>query len=85
MHLELSDKAIKDMSRMPAGIASNMRQRLRAIAVDPFATHGSVERLKGAVNTFRLRVGGWRAVYTVDVESQTMFVERVEPRGEVYR
>jgi mRNA-degrading endonuclease RelE of RelBE toxin-antitoxin system len=62
-----------------------MIARLKAIASDPFAKHANVDTLVGEKDAFRLRQGGWRAVYKVDRAAGVMRVLRIEPRGEVYR
>ncbi len=58
---------------------------LEAIAADPFARRPNVRPLVGYANTFRFRLGDWRAVYVIDARAQQMRVTRIGPRGEVYQ
>jgi mRNA interferase RelE/StbE len=85
MKLAIATKAIRELDKLPKNVQTAMRSRLWDIAGDPFATLRNVERMHGEKNWFRLRVGDWRAVYRVDVSSQTVIVERVAKRGEVCR
>ena len=77
--------AIKGLRRVPREIESAVRRELEAVADDPFAHHQSVTALVGTKDGFRLRVGGRRAVYRIDRESQPMIVEWIGPRGDAYR
>lgn len=43
----------------------------------------NVKKFKGHPNVYRLRVGDWRAVYTV--ERQVITIIRIQPRGGVYK
>ncbi len=43
---------------------------------------GDIKPLIGREGTYRLRVGGWRILYSYQDES-TILIERISPRGEV--
>jgi len=42
-------------------------------------------RLQGQEARFRLRVGDWRVIFTIDAAQQTIFVSLIRPRGDAYR
>jgi mRNA-degrading endonuclease RelE of RelBE toxin-antitoxin system len=47
---------------------------------------GHVTRLQGQQEErFRLRVGDWRVIFTMDAAQQTIFVSLIRPRGDAYR
>ncbi len=71
--------------KIPGKTAKEFIKRLEAIADDPFSGHRNVETIKGVKNGFRLRIGDWRAVYHVDVESQKIIVTDVKSRGDIYK
>ena len=85
MQLNITNKALKELGRIPKDVQMRIRARLWEIAANPFATLRNVERLHGEKNWFRLRVGDWRAAYRVDIEHQTVIVEHIAKRGEIYR
>ena len=45
---------------------------------------GDVKRLKGSAGLYRLRVGGWRIVFSYPAKD-TLLIEKIAPRGDVYK
>jgi mRNA interferase RelE/StbE len=84
MELRFSPAAARALARMPKRQAGAILRKLKAVAADPFGDHPWAKRLQGE-DGFRARQGDWRAVYKVDTEHDTVIVERVEHRREVYR
>jgi mRNA interferase RelE/StbE len=85
MKLTVTKKALRDLKGLPKDVAKEFLDRMEAIAADPFATNANVERMKGMEDAWRLRKGDWRALYVVDRKAQTVSLERVKHRREVYR
>jgi mRNA interferase RelE/StbE len=84
MQLVYEKAAVKRLERMQPKLAAAFRTELARIAASPFATHANVAALVGTKDGFRLRHGDWRALYRIDRQAQTMFVEAVLPRGGAY-
>jgi mRNA interferase RelE/StbE len=82
--LEFERDAVRGLADMPPRHRQRLLERLKQIALAPFARHANVKALKGAAAGFRVRQGNWRAVYRVDRPAQMLFVESVGPRGSVY-
>ncbi len=61
MKLVIDKRAQRRLLEMPAKVSSMMLERLKAIAVDPFARHPNLKPLQGEPGAFRLRQGDWRA------------------------
>lgn len=78
MNLKFTKQAVKAV-----GAVDNLtKQRLRrAIQGLP---QGDVKRLRGSMELYRLRVGDWRIVFSY-VDKDTILVEKIAPRGEVYK
>ncbi len=85
MRLRYSETAAKDMRRLPKARSRRLAALLRTVAAQPFARHAQVTAIKGAKDTFRVRLGRWRAVYKIDRASRTMTVITIQPRGSAYR
>lgn len=85
MKLVVTATAAKALRRIPAKDAVTISARLKDIAAAPFASHGSVKPLKGMQDSFRLRVGNWRALYSVDRTTQEVVLQDVLKREEAYR
>jgi mRNA interferase RelE/StbE len=85
VELVIERDALKALRKLPPKVRASLTQRLKAIAVDPFAKHANVTALVGTKDAFRLRRGDWRVLYRVDREAATVSVEAIEARGGVYR
>ena len=70
---------------MPRDVAQRIRGRIDTIAADPYADHPNATRLRGRDGDFRLRVGDWRVVYSLEPERRVMLVAVIDQRGQVYR
>ena len=68
------------------GLAANAIERIqpkiRELANDPRPP--GCKKLRGAKNLWRIRVGDYRVVYTVDDIAKTVDVTRIAHRREVY-
>jgi mRNA interferase RelE/StbE len=58
-------------------------ERMDGLARDPFP-RGTV-KLIGAENLYRIRVGNYRIIYSVDNPAKLIFVHYVRHRREAYR
>ncbi|MDL1911893.1 type II toxin-antitoxin system RelE/ParE family toxin [Chloroflexi bacterium CFX6] len=77
-------EAEKSLLRIPRKTAKLIREKLDAIAADPFANHPNAKKLQGREG-FRLRVGDWRVVYRIQNEQLMIIVLKIASRGEVYK
>jgi mRNA interferase RelE/StbE len=78
----LSGTARRDFKRLDGDVA---RRVVEALARFADTGHGDVVRLQGREREWRLRVGEWRVIYTVQEPGKALLVLRVLPRGEAYR
>jgi len=69
---------------MPRNTAKLIREKLEMIAVDPYADHPNAKKLQGREG-YRLRVGDWRVIYTIQNEQLLIIVLKVASRGKVYK
>jgi mRNA interferase RelE/StbE len=56
---------------------------LLALAADPFARNPNIKKLTGREG-YRLRIGNWRALYTIDLDDEVISVMVIKPRGGAY-
>ena len=78
--LTYTNKALKALKKMPKKQAIKMTLALKAIAQGN--TEGfDIKKLQG-IEGFRLRIGQYRAVYTI--EPVAMTVQNAGPRGRIY-
>jgi mRNA interferase RelE/StbE len=82
MEIEWAESATKDLDKLDTPIARRISKRITWLS----NSFQSVvpERLAGGLKgTFKLRVGDWRVVYTV--EGNTIVIQFIGHRREIYR
>jgi mRNA interferase RelE/StbE len=73
----------KDLRSLPPSALRRAFKRIEALENDP-CPRGSL-KLAGAEQLYRIRVGDYRIVYTVDKDSRQVVVYYVRHRRDVYR
>jgi mRNA interferase RelE/StbE len=81
--IEIEADADKALRRLPRNTANRIRSKLLALAADPFGRNPNVKKLTGREG-YRLRIGAWRALYTIDPTNQIISVLVIKPRGGAY-
>jgi len=81
--VEVTDAALRTLTRLPKRVRTRLWQRIRSLAEDPRpagckALHGG---LKGS---HRVRVGNYRIIYRIEDERLVVVVVEVGTRGDVY-
>ena len=78
MDIKYAKTAVKTIGN----IDKAMKQRLKKAIED--LPKGDVKRLKGSDSLYRLRVGGWRIVFSLP-DTNPILIEKIAPRGDVYK
>jgi mRNA interferase RelE/StbE len=78
-----SAEALKALVRMDPSVARRLRAKIMALATDPLAPNNNVKKLRG-LEGYRLRIGDWRVVDTLERGTLTVVVVKVGHRGSVY-
>ena len=78
MTIELSKRAVKALFEMDAQIQARITNAIRQIP------NGDIKPLKGYKGYYRLRVGGWRIIFTYK-DNGDILILKIAPRGEVYK
>lgn len=78
--IEFDKRAIKFISKQP----KPQRERLfKAISILPLS--GDIKSMQGHPGYFRLRVGDYRVIYTVDNNVLIVRIIEVGNRGDIYK
>jgi mRNA-degrading endonuclease RelE of RelBE toxin-antitoxin system len=85
VRLIVSPVAAKDLAALPGRDRRALFAKVEAFAAAPFATYPAARPLRGHENRIRVRQGNWRAVCRIDRAADTVILERVEHRREIYR
>lgn len=76
--------AQKALAKMQPAKAAQIRQKMQAIAEDPYGAHNNALPLKGDTH-YRLRVGQYRVFYEIRNHELIVLLLDVKPRGEAYK
>ncbi|MCL2634287.1 MAG: type II toxin-antitoxin system RelE/ParE family toxin [Oscillospiraceae bacterium] len=78
MEFKFSKQAVKSISRMDSTTKNRLKQGITAIP------NGDIKPLKGTADSFRLRIGDWRIIFSYPDEN-TVLIEKIAPRGGAYK
>jgi mRNA interferase RelE/StbE len=78
----LTRSAKRDLAKLDATLRRRVGEKLRYLATTP---RGMDTTKVVSEDTFRTRVGDYRIVFTIDDETHTVTVDRIEHRSDVYR
>lgn len=79
-----SKEAEKALTRIPNKTAKLIREKIEALAENPYAKNPNAKKLQEREG-YRLRIGDWRVIYKIQNEKLIIIVLKVASRGEVYK
>lgn len=85
MRIAWHREPLKVLRRMQRAKAEDIVEAVERIAADPSAPNNNIRPLRGVREGFRVRIGDWRASYTLDRADGVLTVIEVAPRGGAYR
>ena len=75
--------AKKEMTRLPRGVYVRVSRAIEGLCDDPRSR--GCKKLSGHGDLWRVRVGGYRVMYTVDDVIEVVEVREVAKRGDAYK
>ena len=82
-NVELTNSARKELRDLGSEVIERLAMKLVALGSDPFAS--GTKRLEGGDGLYRVRVGDYRIVYSVDTDARTVRVQAIRHRSQAYR
>lgn len=82
MEISYSKQAAKALRKMPANTADLIRGKIDQLATSPQKLANNIKKLAGSDDTYRLRIGDWRVIYTEN--GDILFILGINPRGSAY-
>ena len=76
--------ALKGLRKLPANVTAKFRSAFDKLAQDPDRRDFDVQPLQGR-DGYRLRIQGWRALYTIEHDHLVILVLDLGPRGDIYK
>ncbi|MDR0628589.1 MAG: type II toxin-antitoxin system RelE/ParE family toxin [Treponema sp.] len=81
MQVELTSGAVKQYKQLNNPMLDRITAAIDGLEKEPL--EGDIKELKGHPGVFRLRVGGYRILYTVETDCINIF--KIAPRGQAYK
>jgi mRNA interferase RelE/StbE len=79
----LKSSAEKEFFRLPGTVSDRIFPKIKALGTAP--RPNGCKKLVGGRNLWRIRIGDYRVVYTIDDESRKVEVTRIAHRREIYQ
>jgi len=84
--VKVKRKAIRTLERLPKDYGLRVLEVLDKLRINPLPFRDyDIKKLKGFEDTFRIRLGDIRIVYTIDWSSKIITVHFIGPRGRAYK
>ncbi len=84
--VRIKRKAAKTLERLPKEYRLRVLEVLDELKTNPVPYKNyDIKKLKGFEDTFRVRIGDIRIVYTIDWSSRIITVHFIGPRGRAYK
>ncbi|MDR3141297.1 MAG: type II toxin-antitoxin system RelE/ParE family toxin [Tannerellaceae bacterium] len=84
MYKVIIDKQVlKSLDKIPVVYLSSIKEAVNDLANNP-RPFGSI-KLAGSKNSYRIRVGVYRIIYTIEDNILTVEVVKIDHRGNVYK
>jgi mRNA interferase RelE/StbE len=81
--ITFSNAAYRQFAKLPQELKARVAPAIQALRDDP--RPAGVKRLSGPSGAWRIRVGVYRIVYTIEDDRLVILVVRIGPRRDVYR
>lgn len=81
--VSLSHKAARQFSKLTRDVQRRICPKIDGLSDDP--RPAGCEKLEGSSGAYRIRVGDYRIVYSIDDSKEAVLVTRIAHRRDVYR
>lgn len=78
----VSDRAARELDRLPASLAARIYARIEALGSDPRPQ--GTKKLQGSMSGWRIRVGDYRILYEIDDRRRLIDISAIRHRSKAY-
>ena len=79
----VSKSAVKELSKLPKSVNNKLIQAIKGLAINPRPTFA--KKLRGGSNNWRIRIGDYRIVYSIDDVICLVDVRKSGHRKDIYK
>lgn len=81
--VEITNQAVKSLKRLPKPLAARLLHAAQSLKDNPRPE--SCKKLRGYDSLYRIRLGDWRIIYSIEDEILLVLVITIKSRAEVYK
>ncbi len=81
--IHINKQPQRTLRRLPKNLGQRIDRAILDLADNPRPANS--RKLIGFADTYRIRVGDWRIIYTIQDDQLLILVIRIAPRGSAYR
>ena len=82
-HIEIEEKALKKLSKLPLKEQARISEKIEALSKEPMPI--DCKKLKGIKNSYRIRSGSYRIIYNINNNVLTILIVDLGHRKEIYQ
>ncbi len=82
-HIEFAPKAEKEFRKLPRPIQMALREKIDGLSSNPRGPNSN--KLQGSYDLYRLRVGNYRVVYSIEDKKLVVLILRLGHRKDIYK
>lgn len=83
--IEFYKEALKYLQKLDKPTRTRIVSHLQILSENPFHPELDIKRMRATLDEFRLRVGSYRIVYTVESSRLIIHILKIASRGDVYK
>jgi mRNA interferase RelE/StbE len=81
--IEFKPSVQRDFRPIPKDIVSRIWEKIEALAEEPLPR--GVVKISDSENLYRIRMGNYRIIYSIDHEARIVLIQNIRHRREAYR
>jgi mRNA interferase RelE/StbE len=82
--IEITRSALKDLKKIDKTQQRKIRQKIDELSLNP-TPHGCKQLKGSAFNLFRIRIGDYRVIYSVENQKLLVLIIKIGHRKDIYR
>jgi len=79
----IKPSALSELAKIPRNYATQIAEAIDSLSKDPWPK--GHQKLKGLTNHYRLRIGNYRVIYSVEKKILQIEIIRIGTRSNIYR
>lgn len=83
--IEFKKSAAKEFASLSKNVKIKILDSLQVLSANPYTEILSIKKLKGLEKAYRLRIGDYRVIYSVESNVLTIMVIKIGRRKDIYK